>query len=299
MRNIVIAAYWIALVLPVAVRAMDADYPAIGIKVTSLPASATSLGVSEQFKGYQAEVLLGPGAMIRMLRLDGPAPEGNMEDKGYRDALLKQFDIPTAGGGIHGVTNVSGRLAWVWSSVARIGPMLAYRCNYYLVIDQHLDEIMITAAGRAKAAQATFDAAAKVIASGLVFEAAQRPPERALAPGELPPFLVGGAGAPPYSDRARRLGEQGEVHLEFNIDGVGKAQAVKVVDNAGPDLASVALTMLKRGSFKVPQTWEQIGGPKETFRMEFRFRLSCPLVRPSLEQPDPHVVTICASLLAH
>ena len=296
MRNIVTAVCWLALLSPVAVYALDADYPSLGVRVTNLPANAKNLGVSEQFKGYEAGISLGAGATIQIVRLDEPAPEGDMKDDAYRNALFKQFGIPAAGGSIHGLTSVSGHIAWVSGFAQRLGPMLAYHCNYYLVVGQHLDEITISAVDRAKTARASFDTAVQVIASDLIFEAVQRPPEKSLAPGEMPTFLLGDMATPYYSARARRLGTHGEVDLEFNINDAGKAQGAKAVNGADADLVDSALSMLRSGGFRVPKTWEQSGGTKQTFKMVFRFQLSCPADQQPPE--DPHVVRICASLVA-
>lgn len=103
-----------------------------------------------------------------------------------------------------------------------------------------------------------------------------------------------------YPDRARRIGEAGIVMLKFNIDGRGAIQGVTAGPDANADLAQAAESMLQNGRFKVPPGWEQSGGSKQSFTMEFRYYLRCPPDHPLPEVvPDGQVETICGSTLPH
>ena len=68
------------------------------------------------------------------------------------------------------------------------------------------------------------------------------------------------------------------------------------MNSADADLIDSALSMLRSGGFRVPRTWEQSGGTKQTFKMVFRFQLSCPAGQQVPE--DAHVMRICGSTLA-
>lgn len=103
-----------------------------------------------------------------------------------------------------------------------------------------------------------------------------------------------------YPDRARRIGEADIVMLKFNIDGRGVIQGVTAGPDANADLAQAAESMLQNGRFKVPPGWEQSGGSKQSFTMEFRYYLRCPPDHPLPEVvPDGQVETICGSTLPH
>jgi TonB family protein len=296
MWKAVIAACSIGLLLPVAAWAADIDYPALGIKLTALPDGAKTVYVQERVKGYEAQTSFGPNTRIQIFRFDAPVSDGNIADPAYRNALLTQAGIQPGSGGTQMLATVAGRAAWVVGGSQQLAPgMVAYYCNYYVVVSQHLYWIDISAFGSPKQANSNFDAAATNIATRLVFETVQPQPEKALAPGEMPPFLMGSSSWR-YPDRARRVGEQGIVKLEFAIGGDGTAQGVKVASNdAGPDLAQVAISMLKDGGFKVPQGWQQ---STSSFTMEWHFKLSCPRTGGSSpEDLDPRVITVCGSVL--
>ncbi|MGB6486443.1 MAG: energy transducer TonB [Steroidobacteraceae bacterium] len=294
MRKVAIAACSIVFLLPFAAHAVDIDYPALGVKLTALPASAKTVYAQERFKGYEAQASFGPTTKVQIFRFDESVRDGNIADPAYRDALLKQFGIQPGSSGTQLVATVAGRPAWVVGASQQLvpGAVMAYYCNYYLVVSQHFYWIDISAFGAPKAASSDFDAAATNIATGLVFEPVRPQPEKPLAPGEMPAFLMGNAPWH-YPDSARRLGEQGVVKVEFTIGGDGTAQDVKVTSNAGADLAQVAVSMLKDGGFKVPQGWQQSA---QTFTMEWHFKLDCPASGSSPEDLNPQVMTMCASV---
>lgn len=299
-KTVIIMACWFAALSPLAARAADVDYPALGIKLTDLPEGAKALDVGETLQGYRARIEFGGEATsAEISRFDKAVPEGNIAESSFRGAVFKQVGILEAHGSINKLVTIAGQPAWMTGSAQGFGPKeAAYQCYFYLVVGQHLYEIAVLAVGTKDSAESGFNAAVKTIASGLAFEPVERQPDKALAPGEMPLFLMGSQVGRLYSDRARRLGEQGIVLLEFNIDGGGVAQGVKVKDGANADLADTAKSLLKSGGFKVPQGWEQGGGSKQSFTMEFRYELRCPPDHPLPEVvPDAQVETICGSTL--
>jgi TonB family protein len=294
-RILVVVVCWaFSFLSPLAARATDVEYPSLGIKLTNLPNNAKGLGVQERLKEDQVQILFGGNTSALISRLDEPVPQGDIADKGYRDALLKQLGIHPRGGALPMVL-IASQPAWGTGYAQHFGPLTAYRCAFYLVVGGHLYEIAVSAVGEGQPTQASFDTAAREVTSGLVFEPVQPLPEKPLAPGEMPRFLMGSAVEDYYPNRERRLGEQGVVDVEFSIDGQGVAQGVKVTNRANRNFSGVAVTMLKSGGFKIPRGWEQTGGPKRSFTMEIRFGLNCPTTFPPSNLPDAQVITICGT----
>ncbi|HEY7889840.1 MAG TPA: energy transducer TonB [Steroidobacteraceae bacterium] len=293
-----ISSCWMMVFSPLVTHAAALDYPALGVRLNDLPAGAKSLGVGENLRGYHVQILFDTATTSATIsRFDEAVPQGNVADEAYRKALFEQFDIHSENGSVKLVT-IAGQPAWMSGSAQRFGPMARYACDFYLVVGDHLYDIAVSAIGKVKPAAANFNAAAVAIVSSLAFEPVQQQPDKPLAPGELPPFLMGNQTEPFYSDRARRIGESGVVMLKFNIDGGGVARDMTVAGHANADLAESAVSMIESGRFKVPQEWEQSGGAKQTFTMEFRFELSCPPAHPLPEVvPDSQVETICGSTL--
>lgn len=221
-KTAVIAACWLTFLSPLAAHAVDVDYPDLGVKLTNLPQSAKAGRVGESLQGYSARILFGDEATsAEIYRFDEAVPEGSITDKSYREALNKQLGVPETEAPINKPVTLAGQLAWMTGFAQGFGPMAVYRCSFYLVVGQHLYQLAVSATGKKQAAASSFNAAAQAIASGLVFEPVERQPDKPLAPGELPPFLMGRQLGPFYPERARRLGEAGIVMLKFNIDGRG------------------------------------------------------------------------------
>ena len=300
-KTAVIVACWLTCLSPLAAHAVDVDYPDLGVKLTNLPASAKAGRVGESLQGYSVQILFGDETTSAdIYRFDEAVPEGNIADKSYRKTLNKQLGVPEAGAPINKPVTIAGQSGWMTGFAQGFGPMAVYRCSFYLVVGQHLYRIAVSATGKKQAAASSFNAAAQAIASGLVFEPVERQPDKPLAPGELPPFLMGRQVGPFYPDRARRIGEAGIVMLKFNIDGRGAIQDVRAGPEANADLAQAAESMLQNGRFKVPQGWEQSGGSKQSFTMEFRYYLSCPPDHPLPDLvPGAQGETICGSVLPH
>lgn len=280
------------LFFALAASAADLDYPSLGVKLTNLPGNARGGGVIELLRQDQVEILFGGMTSARVSRHDEPVPQGNIADKGYRDALFKQLGIHRIGGALPPVL-IAGQPAWGIGSVQRFGAEAAeYQCVFYLVVGGHLYEIEIFAGGDPWRAKRNFHAAAEEVTSGLLFEPVRPLPEKPLAPGEMPRFLPESSMDPPYPEGEWAAGEQGVVDVEFRIDGRGVAQDVKVTNDAARDFSKVVVSTLRSGGFKIPPGWEQSAASKERFTMEFRFQLGCPATFPLPKAPR-QVVTIC------
>lgn len=293
---VVVTVCWaFSFLSPLDARAMDVEYPPLGIKLTNLPDDAKSLGFQERLREDRVQILFRGDTSALISRLDEPVPQGDITDKGYRDALFKQFGIHPLGGALPAVL-IAGQPAWGTGYAQHFGPLTAYQCEFYLVVGGHVYEIALSAVGPEQPAQANFDTAAREVTSGLVFETVQPLPEKPLAAGEMPKFLMGSAGGDYYPDRERRLAEQGVADVQFTIDGQGAAQDIKVTNHANRDFSEVAVSMLKSGGFKIPRGWEQSDGPEQSFTMEIRFGLNCPTTFAPSKVPEAQVITICGTI---
>jgi hypothetical protein len=293
-KTALIAACWLTFLLPASVQAVDFDYPALGAKLTNLPAGAKSLGLNELLNEDLVEIQFGGTTSARISRRDETVSQGNIADDGYRDALFKQLGIQPTGRALP-VVLIAGRPAWGTGYVQVFGPLITYQCTFYLVLGGHLYQIAVFAGGKASAARKSFETAAKEITSGLVFEPVQPLPDKPLAAGEMPKFLPAPATTAYYPDYERRIGEQGVVDVEFSIDGRGAAQDLKVTNEANRDFAKRAVGFVSSGGFKIPPGWQQSSASKQSFTMEFRFELHCPATLVPSKLPPEQVITICGS----
>ncbi len=171
------------------------------------------------------------------------------------------------------------------------------RAPFYLVVGEHLYEIAVSAIGEQWSARKRLNAAAKEVTSGLAFELVQPLPEKPLAPGEMPKFLMESLTTQYYPLAELSVGGQAAVAVEFSIDGRGTAQGVRVTNHPTPDFSKAAVSILRSGGFNIPETWEQSGASKQSFMMEFRFGLGvgCNTILPPSKLPARQVVTICAT----
>jgi hypothetical protein len=167
--------YWLALlfVWPLASHAAEVDIPELGIRLTTLPDTASKPQVEEQPAGYQAETHLG-GALLSIYRQDDPVPAGSdVAEPSYRAMLDARFgkvvDSKTEGA----PTALGGHSAWtVVDASESHGAQTGYICVTYVIVDGHLYRLTVTAqspAGRPP----EFDALVKAL-SGITFEQVRR-----------------------------------------------------------------------------------------------------------------------------
>ncbi len=167
----------IALLLwPLAVQASDLDLPELGVRLTGLPDAATKPQVSEasQPPGYDAVLRLG-SAELSIYREEDPAPAGSsVADPGYRAGLDRRYHGNVESKTLGAPTSVGGHSAWtVVDARSTSADLTHYTCLTYLIVDQHLYRLAVTADGT-PARPPEFDQLVRALSS-VSFEPVQRP----------------------------------------------------------------------------------------------------------------------------
>jgi hypothetical protein len=166
---------WLAMVLlsPLASQADDVDVPELGVRLTALPSSADKPQVSGQPAGYEVTTRVGT-AVLSIYRENDPAPIGsNVADPSYRTKLDAKFgtrfESKTAGA----PTVVGGHSAWTMVEASEGQSPTLYTCVSYVIVDEHLYRLTVTAAGSERRPP-EFDSLVAAL-SGVKFEAVRRP----------------------------------------------------------------------------------------------------------------------------
>jgi hypothetical protein len=174
----------LALVLlwPLASAAGDIDAPELGVRLTGLPSGAATTPVSEQPGGHELTTRVGKAA-LSIYREDRPAPTGSdVASPDYRATLDAKFDAFSASvdsAALGAPTGLAGHSAWtvVDTHGGSRSAGTAYVCVTYVIVDQHLYRLTVTATGD-DGRPAEFDALVKAL-SGISFVPVQ--------PGNEPP----------------------------------------------------------------------------------------------------------------
>jgi Gram-negative bacterial TonB protein C-terminal len=77
---------------------------------------------------------------------------------------------------------------------------------------------------------------------------------------------------PPY---AIRRGEEGDVDVEFRIDGRGQPRDINETYVAYRDFVASAERMVSGFRFEVPNDWEPRGADKQVFTIELQYSIRC------------------------
>jgi hypothetical protein len=166
MRNA--AALWMAwgMLWPLVSGASEVEVPELGITLMSLPSSADKPQVVQGPAGEEASTRDG-AAVLRIYRDDAPVPAGSDVASPHYRALLDRKFQPTIESETQGApTLVGGHSAWTVVDahpVARSG-LTTYTCITYLIVDQHLYRLTITAQG-ASARPPEFDSLVTAISN--------------------------------------------------------------------------------------------------------------------------------------
>ena len=154
---------------PLAAYAGSVDVPELGIRFAALPAGASEPQVSAAQRGTQLTTALGP-AVLRIYRDEQPAPAGSdVASPDYRASLDARFDKSIDSRSEGAPTAVGGYGAWtvVDARPAESAASTAYICVTYVIVDQHLYRLAVSALGTGRPAE--FDALVKAL-SGITFE---------------------------------------------------------------------------------------------------------------------------------
>ena len=172
------ASAWLAtlLVWPLASYADDLEVPEVGVRLTTLPSGAQKPQVTQQPEAREVTMQVGD-AVLSIYRETAPAPLGaDVADPSYRALLDARFDKTLDSKSQGAPTNVGGHSGWTVvearPSVTATSAATVYTCVTYVIVDQHLYRLTVSAtsvAGRPH----EFDALVAAL-SGVKFEPAQQ-----------------------------------------------------------------------------------------------------------------------------
>jgi|SRR5215469_16529173 len=161
------------LVWPLAALANEVDVPELGVRLTTLPEQASQPQVTAQGSGHEATTRLGK-AEFNIFRDDNPAPAGSdVAEPSYRATLDTKFADSVKSKAQGAPTAVGGHAAWTVVDAREEGSLTAYTCVTYLIVDQHLYRLLVSAAPAA-VRPPEFDALVRAM-SGIQFEQVRRP----------------------------------------------------------------------------------------------------------------------------
>ena len=161
------------LLWPLAASADGIDVPALGLSIASLPEGTSEPQVSELPDGSQMSVQLDK-AVLRIYRDSAPVPPGSdVANPAFRASLDARFHeriesqaqgAPTALGGHGGWTVVA-------ATPAETPAATLYTCITYVIVDEHLYRMTVTASGDPRPPE--FDGLVKAL-SGIKFQPIRR-----------------------------------------------------------------------------------------------------------------------------
>lgn len=156
------------LLWPLLALANDVDVPALGVRLTALPDNASQPLVSTHGDGHEATTRLG-SAQLNIFRDDGPAPAGSdVAEPSYRAILDAKFPDSVKSKLQGAPTAVGGHPAWTVVDAREEGSLTTYTCVTYVIVDQHLYRLLVSAAPAA-VRPPEFDALVRAL-SGIQFE---------------------------------------------------------------------------------------------------------------------------------
>ncbi len=164
------------LLLPLAGYASEVDLPELGVRLSAMPDAATKPQVSElpqPSAGYDAVMHLGT-AELNIFREENPVPAGSdVADPGYRASLDRRYHGTVESRTLGAPTSIGGHNAWtVVDARSGSGELTRYTCLTYVIVDQHLYRLTVTAEG-SPARPPEFDELVRAL-SGVSFEPPQR-----------------------------------------------------------------------------------------------------------------------------
>ena len=160
------------LLWPLAAPAGEVDVPELGVRLATLPDSASQPVVMAHDGGYAATTRLG-SAELNIFREDNPAPAGSdVAEPSYRALLDEKFAGSVKSKTQGAPTAVGGHAAWTVVDAHEEGSRTAYTCVTYVLVDQHLYRLLVAAAPAAERPP-EFDALVRAM-SGIKFEQVRR-----------------------------------------------------------------------------------------------------------------------------
>ena len=167
-------ALWLMLLLwPLAASADGVDVPALGLSIASLPEGTSEPQVTALPEGDQMMVRLDK-AQLRIYRESAPVPAGSdVANPGYRASLDAKFHERIESQSQGAPTALGGRGGWtvVEATPAEPPAETAYTCITYVIVDEHLYRMTVTATGDPRPPE--FDGLVKAL-SGIKFQPIRR-----------------------------------------------------------------------------------------------------------------------------
>jgi TonB family protein len=288
----------VTLLAPALCYPKDVAIPAVGIELTGAPEITGAPVVHRESDGAEAIVRLGE-ALIVVYRGDTAVPNGTVATEEASESRLKTApDLiywPQTPGR---PTILAGQPAWASYYTYEHRQLTDYVLVVSTVIDAHWYILQVIAQSRSDK-PADFDRAVETLQDarfGQMGAVSELVPEPAQA---TPPGLPRGrldSKQEFYPPDALRREEQGDVDLEFRIDGHGQVRDIRKTYAATRDLAASAQEMIQRTGFDVPNDWEQRGADKQVFTVEVQYNVRCH--GPGLRYPprvvEAEVIYICA-----
>jgi hypothetical protein len=165
---VVLVALW-----PAAGWADDVDVPELGVKLTGLPSGAVKSPVLPRAGGHEVTTSVGD-AVLTVYREDTPAPAGStVASPAYRSSLDVRFDSGIDSKNEGAPTAINGHSGWTVVD-ARHGSQAhtEYVCVTYLIVDQHLYRLAVSARSATTTRPPEFDALVRTM-SDITFEPVQ------------------------------------------------------------------------------------------------------------------------------
>jgi hypothetical protein len=171
-RLVALLFLWPLTLWSLSALASQVDVPELGVRLTSLPDNASQPVVTSQASGYEATTRLGR-AVFTIYRENDPAPQGSdVAEPAYRAILDAKYADSVKSKTQGAPTAVGGHSAWTVVDAREEGSLSAYTCVTYVLVDQHLYRLLVSAAPAA-ARPPEFDALVKAM-SGIQFEQVHR-----------------------------------------------------------------------------------------------------------------------------
>jgi len=162
------------LLRPAAGWTDNVDVPELGVKLTGLPSGAVKPQVMPRAGGHELKTSVGD-AVLTVYREDAPAPAGStVASPAYRASLDGRFE-PLIDSKTEGApTAINGHSAWTVVDAHRGSrTQTEYLCITYVIVDQHLYRIAVSASSASAARPAEFDALVRTM-SDMTFEPVPR-----------------------------------------------------------------------------------------------------------------------------
>lgn len=294
-----------ALLTPIVCQARDISIPEIGVTFLGAPENTSAPMLHPDLNGEEGIVRMGEALVVVYRGSDTVAPKAAVTDEGFRASLQSMPDLIIHSRSKGALTSLAGRRAWAFYDVYASEYLVDYVLVVYVIIDEHLYILQVAAHTPSKKSP-DFDVAVRTLQNASFFlpvHGSGHATNFASTPGTGSLHHVRHrVNEILYPPRAQRLGEQGEVDMEFRIDRGGHPRDVRETYAATRDLGAAAERQIRTLRFDVPRDWAESGSDNRIIQAEFQFSLRCRADSPAIYPPrvvGASVISVCAQLLPH